>query len=124
LLTATVEDVFQATAKKLGWQEADKLLRLEGGRQLAALGLAVLREQERGPIAEIGRLVKHAVQTGPPPHLAGFTDPWERLLFKGRDLAAGAKLADHGVGAGVTVTVVRRALFADGWEVRDMRACC
>lgn len=61
------------------------------------------------------------IQTNCRCHPAGFTDEWERLLFKGRDLLAASKLADHGVVAGVTVTVVRRALFADGWEVRGRR---
>ena len=48
---------------------------------------------------------------------AGFEDAWERLLFKGRDLKAGASLVEQGVPQGATLTAVRRVLVADGWKV-------
>ncbi len=39
------------------------------------------------------------------------------MLFKGRELSLDASLAEQGVGSGAVVTVVRRALAADGWKV-------
>lgn len=53
---------------------------------------------------------------------AGFNDPWDRLLFKGRDLPADAKLAEQGVSGGAVITVVRRMLAADGWAVSAVPA--
>ncbi|KAL4430375.1 hypothetical protein ABPG77_002181 [Micractinium sp. CCAP 211/92] len=50
--------------------------------------------------------------------LEGFNDPWERLLFKGRELRLGASLAEQGVGEGAVLTAVRRVLIADGWKIR------
>lgn len=67
------------------------------------------------------------------PKRAGFNDPWERLLFKGRELKAGASLAEQGVGEGAVLTAVRRVLIADGWKVGctaavgtwpSARCCC
>lgn len=49
--------------------------------------------------------------------LEGFNDPWERVIFQGRELKAGASLAEQGVGDGAVVTTVRRQLIADGWKV-------
>lgn len=52
-----------------------------------------------------------------PPWLAGFDAPWERLLFRGRELKGDASLAEQGVGSGATLTAVRHVLVADGWKV-------
>ncbi|PSC67370.1 bi-major isoform [Micractinium conductrix] len=52
--------------------------------------------------------------------LEGFEDAWERLLFKGRDLKAGASLVEQGVPQGATLTAVRRVLVADGWKIKPM----
>ncbi|KAI3425284.1 hypothetical protein D9Q98_009051 [Chlorella vulgaris] len=50
--------------------------------------------------------------------LEGFTDPWDRLLFKGRELTPGTSLAEQGVGQGAVLTAVRRVLLADGWTLK------
>jgi hypothetical protein len=50
---------------------------------------------------------------------AGFNDPWERALLKGRDLKLEATLAEQGMGEGeAMITTVRRVLVAEGWKVR------
>ena len=45
------------------------------------------------------------------------------MLFKGRELTAGASLAEQGVGSGAVLTAVRRVLVADGWKVRGAECC-
>ena len=53
--------------------------------------------------------------------LEGFNDPWERAVFKGRELKADATVAEQGVTVADVespVITVRRMLVADGWKVR------
>ena len=52
--------------------------------------------------------------------LEGFEDPWERVIFKGRELKADATLAEQGVAPsnGDAVVAVRRVLVADGWKIK------
>ena len=61
----------------------------------------------------------NAPLTALPPTRTGFVDPWERVLFRGRELHGDASLAEQGVGGGAVLTAVRRVLVADGWKV-----CC
>ena len=50
--------------------------------------------------------------------LDGFTDPWERAIFKGRELSLESLLKDAGVGSGDdAIIAVRRVLLADGWKI-------
>jgi len=50
--------------------------------------------------------------------LDGFTDPWERAIFKGRELSLESLLKDAGVSNGDdAVVAVRRVLLADGWKI-------
>ncbi len=52
--------------------------------------------------------------------LEGFTDPWERAIYKGRELPLEASLADAGISSdgGDPVVTVRRVLLADGWKIQ------
>jgi hypothetical protein len=121
-----VSDVLKAVAEKQGWQPADSLLRLEGGQegqgwlQLVKHGLLLLTRLYPKTCcnhASVFSLPNCLLSPFPPPH-AGFNEPWERVLFKGRELTAGASLAEQGVGSGAVLTAVRRVLVADGWKVR------
>ena len=50
--------------------------------------------------------------------LDGFTDPWERAIFKGRELSLESLLKDAGVSSGDdAIVAVRRVLLADGWKI-------
>lgn len=51
--------------------------------------------------------------------LEGFEDPWERALFKGRELRTDEPLAAQGVTASdAPIVTVRRVLIADGWKIQ------
>ena len=50
--------------------------------------------------------------------LEGFEEPWERALFRGRELKADVPLVEQGVAPGSTVTTVRRVLVADAWKIK------
>lgn len=55
--------------------------------------------------------------------LEGFNDPWERAIFKGRELKSDATLAEQGVtlaGEDSPIITVRRMLVADGWKVSEI----
>jgi ubiquitin len=50
--------------------------------------------------------------------LDGFEDPWERALFKGRELSMDSVLKEAGVTSGDdAIVTVRRVLVADGWKI-------
>lgn len=49
--------------------------------------------------------------------LEGFSDPWERLIFKGRELDSKVPLAEQGVSPDAVLVAVRRVLIADGWKI-------
>lgn len=46
--------------------------------------------------------------------LEGFTGPWERSIYKGKELATGSTLGECGIEDGTTITTVRKALIAEG----------
>ena len=53
--------------------------------------------------------------------LEGFNDPWERAIFKGRELKAESTLAEQGItatDADAPLITVRRVLVADGWKIK------
>ncbi|GMH44129.1 hypothetical protein BSKO_12063 [Bryopsis sp. KO-2023] len=50
--------------------------------------------------------------------LEGFDEPWERSIHKGRELPAGNSLAECGIEDGASIATVRKALVAEGWELR------
>lgn len=52
--------------------------------------------------------------------LEGFNDPWDRAIYKGRELKDDETLAEQGITGSSTdpVITVRRMLVADGWKVR------
>jgi|EP00889_Picochlorum_renovo_P004884 ubiquitin len=50
--------------------------------------------------------------------LDGFEDPWERAIYKGRELKMDSVLKDAGVTSGEdAIVTVRRVLLADGWKI-------
>lgn len=50
--------------------------------------------------------------------LDGFEDPWERAIYKGRELSMDSVLRDAGVTSGDdAIVTVRRVLLADGWKI-------
>ncbi|KAF5843546.1 hypothetical protein DUNSADRAFT_14462 [Dunaliella salina] len=49
--------------------------------------------------------------------LENFNEPWERLIFRGREIKDNQDLPAAGMKEGDKVVVVRRALCADGWKV-------
>jgi ubiquitin len=50
--------------------------------------------------------------------LDGFDDPWERAIYKGRELSMDSILKDAGVTSGDdAIVTVRRVLLADGWKI-------
>jgi len=50
--------------------------------------------------------------------LEGFNDPWDRAIYKGRELSLGESLAKQGVtDFDAALVTVRRVLVADGWDV-------
>ena len=50
--------------------------------------------------------------------LDGFNEPWERAIYKGRELSPESLLKDAGVSTGGdAVVAVRRVLLADGWKI-------
>lgn len=50
--------------------------------------------------------------------LDGFEDPWERAIYKGRELSMDSILKDAGVTPGDdAIVTVRRILLADGWKI-------
>ncbi|GAB4815961.1 hypothetical protein N2152v2_003007 [Parachlorella kessleri] len=49
--------------------------------------------------------------------LEGFSDPWERAVYQGRELKLDAPLAEQGVAQDAVLTTVRRVLVADGWKI-------
>jgi hypothetical protein len=56
--------------------------------------------------------------------LDGFNDPWDRAIYKGRELKDDETLAEQGITGSSTdpIITVRRVLVADGWKVRSL-AC-
>lgn len=48
--------------------------------------------------------------------LEGFEGPWERVLYRGRELELGKTLQEQGVPSGADLTAVRLALVAEGWK--------
>ena len=52
--------------------------------------------------------------------LDGFADPWERAIYKGRELALDSSLTDAGISMDSKdpVVTVRRVLLADGWKIQ------
>lgn len=52
--------------------------------------------------------------------LEGFEGPWERVLYKGRELDLAKTLAEQGVPADADLTTVRLALVAEGWKVSGL----
>ena len=72
-----------------------------------------------------GLKAKVAAMIGLPPveslhRLEEFVEPWELIMYKGRELEEDATLAESGVPAedGVEVIVVRKQLIAEGWKLR------
>ncbi|CAG9463551.1 unnamed protein product [Pedinophyceae sp. YPF-701] len=51
--------------------------------------------------------------------LEGFTEPWEKTIFKGRQLSDETPLAEAGVNSGDTVSHARICLYAEGWKLKD-----
>lgn len=49
--------------------------------------------------------------------LEGFAETWERVLYRGRELAADKTLAAAGLPDTVTITAVRKVLVPEGWKV-------
>jgi hypothetical protein len=49
--------------------------------------------------------------------LEGFSEPWERLIFQGRELSPEVPLSEQGVSGNAMVVAVRRVLIADGWKL-------
>lgn len=49
--------------------------------------------------------------------LDGFEDPWERAIYKGRELKMDSVLKDAGVTGEDAIVTVRRVLLADGWKI-------
>lgn len=49
--------------------------------------------------------------------LEGFTDPWERAVYKGRELDQETTLEACGVKGDAPLITVRRRLVADGWKI-------
>ena len=101
--------------------------RWEGGEFLAPAGearsLALYTALYETHCTHTSTCVLPNCLPGPPAlSFAGFNEPWERVLFKGRELTAGASLAEQGVGSGAVLTAVRRVLVADGWKVRGTGA--
>ena len=139
---ATVGELLKALAEKQGWQPADTLLRLEGAAGALRCGVGVGGSAGVREVMAGGRMVPahcqltigcgathptprfphpalhcNAPLTALPPTRTGFVDPWERVLFRGRELRPDASLAEQGVGGGAELTAVRRVLVADGWKV-------
>lgn len=71
-------------------------------------------------IAEVQQLVAKHCRWDPVEkleRLEGFAETWERVLYRGRELAADKTLAAAGLPDTVTVTAVRKVLVPEGWKV-------
>ena len=49
--------------------------------------------------------------------LEGFQEPWEKAVFRGRELKPDQTLEGAGLTDGAVVTLVRKVLVAEGWKV-------
>lgn len=51
--------------------------------------------------------------------LEGFTEDWERLIFKGREIKPFQTLQGAGLLDGDALAAVRKVLVAQGWKILD-----
>eukprot|EP01025_Chloroclados_australasicus_P038567 TRINITY_DN3978_c0_g1_i2.p3 TRINITY_DN3978_c0_g1~~TRINITY_DN3978_c0_g1_i2.p3 ORF type:complete len:136 (-),score=21.63 TRINITY_DN3978_c0_g1_i2:227-634(-) len=49
--------------------------------------------------------------------LEGFNDPWERAIFRGRELQMESSLQENEIKDGDVLTVIRCELVAEGWRI-------
>lgn len=49
--------------------------------------------------------------------LEGFQEPWEKAVYRGRELKPGQTLEAAGLQGGAVITAVRKVLVAEGWKV-------
>ena len=49
--------------------------------------------------------------------LEGFHEPWEKAVYRGRELKPGQTLEAAGLQGGAVITAVRKVLVAEGWKV-------
>ena len=49
--------------------------------------------------------------------LEGFQEPWEKAVYRGRELQPGQTLEAAGLQEGAVITAVRKVLVAEGWKV-------
>lgn len=50
--------------------------------------------------------------------LEGFQEPWEKAVYRGRELKPAQTLEAAGLQEGAVITAVRKVLVAEGWKVR------
>lgn len=117
LCAATVGDLLKAVAEKQGWQPTDSLLRLEGGWVGVAEGWLGLGRWGCAATLLLPLLlpIHSSSHTCQPLARAGFDAPWERLLFRGRELKPEQSLAEQ---ARPAVTVGGGVQAVEGGVVR------
>ena len=49
--------------------------------------------------------------------LEGFQEPWEKAVYRGRELKPSQTLEAAGLQEGAIITTVRKVLVAEGWKV-------
>eukprot|EP01023_Acetabularia_acetabulum_P039858 TRINITY_DN38466_c0_g1_i1.p2 TRINITY_DN38466_c0_g1~~TRINITY_DN38466_c0_g1_i1.p2 ORF type:complete len:136 (-),score=15.75 TRINITY_DN38466_c0_g1_i1:64-471(-) len=49
--------------------------------------------------------------------LEGFKEPWERVIYSGRELSLQNAVNQVGISDGSVLTVIRKELVAEGWRI-------
>ncbi|KAJ9515894.1 hypothetical protein V8C86DRAFT_1816179 [Haematococcus lacustris] len=49
--------------------------------------------------------------------LEHFTEPWSRVIYKGREVMPGSSVPEEALAPGSRLVVVRKVLKADGWRL-------
>lgn len=55
--------------------------------------------------------------------LEGFQEPWEKAVYRGRELKPSQTLEAAGLQEGAVITAVRKVLVAEGWKVGARHTC-